>query len=74
MVWETHSPGQELTQSAIIITSSDTGEYLVELIGMVLGSRCSRIRYHVCFRRPPLASRLRKKPGVAFQCRENELK
>ena len=29
MVWETHSPGQELTQSAIIITSSDIGEYLV---------------------------------------------
>ena len=32
MVWETHAPGQALTQSAIIITSSDIGEYLVELI------------------------------------------
>ena len=39
MVWETHSPRQALTQSAIIITSSDIGEYLVELIGVVLGFR-----------------------------------
>ena len=39
MVWETHSPGQGLTQSAIIITSSDIGEYLIELIGVVLGFR-----------------------------------
>jgi hypothetical protein len=39
MVWEIHSPGQGLTQPAIIITSSDIGEYLVELIGVVLGFR-----------------------------------
>ena len=39
MVRETHSPGQGLTQSAIIITSSDIGEYLLELIGVVLGFR-----------------------------------
>ena len=39
MVWETHSPGQGFTQSAIIITSSDIGECLVELIGVVLGFR-----------------------------------
>ena len=39
MVCETHSPGQGLTQSAIIITSSDIAEYLVELIGVVLGFR-----------------------------------
>ncbi len=38
MVWETHSPGQGLTQSAIIITSSDIGEYLLAGCGKTIGA------------------------------------